>query len=237
MTLAAETAHETPLNDPRLARAERRVQILQELAEIGLSLARDLQRRVLAAPEGPPAQAEEPREPAGLALGRISRAVRLTLALQARFDEDRRALDDKVQALAADKAAALARANGLAAAQRTIRRAEVSIKVEHAIETEADERDVERLFDEFHERLIEASDEEDFVTRPLGEVIAAIRADLGLPVDPALLDDPDWIETGGSWDGLLPEPYASGGGGFGAPAPMWAPKPPAGRLRARRRSG
>jgi hypothetical protein len=80
MTAAAEAL------DAAILRAERRLRLLEERAEIGMDLARALHREALA-------------EPAKLSSGdlagafaKLSRAIRLTLALAARTDEALRAL-------------------------------------------------------------------------------------------------------------------------------------------------
>lgn len=76
------------------ARAERQSAMLDELAELGLALARDLQRRAL--------QAEAPQEAASLAdaFHRVARSVRQSLALQARLAREVRqdVADEQVEA-------------------------------------------------------------------------------------------------------------------------------------------
>jgi hypothetical protein len=88
--------------DPAVLRAERRLRMLEELSGIGMDLARALHRRAFAAadPQEPaaPDDCETSDRPAGsagdpsVAFARISRAIRLTLALEARADEALRAL-------------------------------------------------------------------------------------------------------------------------------------------------
>jgi hypothetical protein len=74
------------------ARAERQSAMLGELAELGLSLARDLQRRAL--------EAEAPEQAASLAdaFHRVARSVRQSLALEARLGREakRDAEDDRI---------------------------------------------------------------------------------------------------------------------------------------------
>jgi hypothetical protein len=84
-------------DDPRLARAEERRRMLRELAELGMELTRALVRQA-AAPLQDPQPSEDdggprsaPRRDPADAFGRLSRAVRLTLALEARLDDDRAA--------------------------------------------------------------------------------------------------------------------------------------------------
>jgi hypothetical protein len=93
------TDTETPATpDPRIARAEERLCMLRELAEMGMELTRALVRQNAPAPEAPegvdmapasPAPTGAPaarRDPAD-AFARLSRAIRLTLALEATTDE------------------------------------------------------------------------------------------------------------------------------------------------------
>jgi hypothetical protein len=72
--------------------AERRLRLLEELAEIGMDLARALHREVLAEPAKQAAR-ETPLfgDPAD-AFARLSHAIRLILALEARTDEALREL-------------------------------------------------------------------------------------------------------------------------------------------------
>ena len=101
------------LEDAAIQRAERHLRVLAELAEIGLDLARALRRRVEAqartwADEPPPTTERDPAD----AFQRLSRSVRLTVALEARVSEALRALiageaaDARTTARRADKARA-----------------------------------------------------------------------------------------------------------------------------------
>jgi hypothetical protein len=80
MNATAKTA------DQSSDRAERRLRIVQELAEIGMDLARALRTRALAAKADPAAAVD-----LGLSFSRVARAVRQTVALEARLDQDRQA--------------------------------------------------------------------------------------------------------------------------------------------------
>jgi hypothetical protein len=73
--------------------AERHGRILSELAELALSLARDLRKRTVAA-DTPEAVAD-----LGLAFQRIARSVGQTVALEAKLerDRDRVAREDRVE--------------------------------------------------------------------------------------------------------------------------------------------
>ena len=75
-----------PTTDPRLAvalaRAERRLELLQELAGMGMALAREINQRFIEGPHRP-----EPRPEPSRAFAAVSRAVRLTLILEARTEK------------------------------------------------------------------------------------------------------------------------------------------------------
>jgi hypothetical protein len=74
------------LGDPSADRAQRRFRALQELTEIGMELARDVQRQ---AREQAKEQAGDGAADFGLVFSRIARAVRQTVALEAKLDQDR----------------------------------------------------------------------------------------------------------------------------------------------------
>ena len=84
--MSHEPTTPTPNTDPRLAvalaRAERRLELLQELAGMGMSLARELNQRFIEGPHRP-----EPRPDPARAFAAVSRAVRLTLILEARTEK------------------------------------------------------------------------------------------------------------------------------------------------------
>jgi hypothetical protein len=97
--------------DPRIARAEQRLAMLQELSELGMAMTRRLARRAPTAPDAavdPPAPAEAagrassarptpnaapgPRHDPADSFAKLSRAIRLTVALETRTDDDLAAL-------------------------------------------------------------------------------------------------------------------------------------------------
>jgi hypothetical protein len=179
-------------SDPAVPRAERRLRVLQELSEIGMRLARALERRVLAEDEG---AAEETAEAgaAGAATGRdpavafsqLSRAIRLTLALEAKTDEALRALMAGVeQAREQDRPerarARLARIHGLVmdASRGDLR----------------NEADRERLFDLLDEQM---DVEEDFYSdpqRPLRDVVERLCRYFRLAPDWSRWNGEGWVE-------------------------------------------
>jgi hypothetical protein len=194
----------TSSTDRAADRDAQRAATLQELAEIGMDLARALRREVMAAAEAPsPEAATEPRAGApgmaevGLAFSRISRAVRLTLALEARLEADGKAV-----AQAPRPASGSAQEILLERFRRVWRQADeehadkVRDAVERLIEVEveagAETERAERLRARLDERLEAEAGDEDFAGLPIGEAVARICRDLGLTPDWGLWDDEDW---------------------------------------------
>ena len=181
-----DPAEETP--DPSIARAERRLRLLEELSEIGMELARALK---------PGAQADKTaadkahgKDPAA-AFAPLSRAIRLTLALEAKTCEALRDLKAGVvrareeehvkavaRATAADDEATYASWTKVWDAVTTVARAEIE-----------DGEAYEDLLEALDERLEEDEAYEDYDERPLRETVERLCKDLGL--------DPDWSR----WDG------------------------------------
>ena len=199
-------------DDPDAERAEWRGDLLRELAETGMDFVRGLRRRVMAAEprvaEPEPAVPPSPADPAAnapaadfsdvaLTFSRLSRAVRLTLSLDERL-ERRRRMPAAAGVSAAKGASAPTppafdpddpetwitppanldeiRAGGY----RKVVRAMVKV----AIENEADPYEAPRLMVELEKRLFDPARDEAFARDGIGELINAIRLDLGLPHDP-----------------------------------------------------
>jgi len=177
--------------------AEEHLGVLRDLRDMGMTLARSLTRQVVAeadeAPGGEVAEAPRrgmPVDPA-LSFSRISRAVRLTLALEARVHQtiegavkDRPANDDRSEDGAVGPI-------DYAAIKRQLRppidgKADYEVRraVEETIEADCDDPDhVERLKEDLAERLEE---DEAFAYRgnwSIGEAVALICQDLGLTPD------------------------------------------------------
>jgi hypothetical protein len=117
--------------------AEQHVRMLRELAELGMELARAMARQALAEADGaqPVEQADgRPRCDPGLAFSRIARAVRLTLALEARTREGAAAARRTPDAAEAAARRVRARLHALLATPRGPRAAEVHRVVEQAFE-------------------------------------------------------------------------------------------------------
>jgi hypothetical protein len=168
----------------------RQLQVLGELAELGLDLARAIARPATAetTPDAPPETPTAPHAAKGdvcLAFARAARAVRLTIALQSRLIGELRALDE-----VADRH----RTAGPIIAARE-RKARVQRIVERVLEAEiGDANEYHRLAAEARERLEHDEIYGDVLTRPVGELIALICRDLGLSPDWSRLAQEAWAQ-------------------------------------------
>ncbi len=158
--------------DPAEARTERHLRVLQELAELGMTLARAVAARA----------AETADADLGLAFTRIARAVRQTVALEAKLADDR-------ETVRAGHARRLAQET---AARGRRRKKLVKDAVERAIEAEWQGETVEALLGDLYERLVDPRDDAGFADRPIGELVAGICKALGVTPDPSLWEDEDW---------------------------------------------
>ncbi|HEY3696959.1 hypothetical protein [Phenylobacterium sp.] len=146
--------------------AERHGRVLAELAELGLTFARRLAARAEAA------EGEEAAQALALAFHRVSRSVRLTLALESRLAAERR------QGMREDRVLT----------ERAVERRKDQVRavVARAFCDERESDEAERLLDELEERLDEDALFEQFLAGPVEACISRIRAGLGLPpADPA----------------------------------------------------
>jgi hypothetical protein len=199
--------------DPALAEAAgepravivRQLQVLGELAELGLDIARAIARQAAsqapgeAPAETPPETTRAPQVVKGdisLAYARVARAVRLTLALQSRLLQDLQAWDE-----VATRHLQGGRSNAARERKARVRRI-----LHRVIDAEVgDAADGDRLAGEVRERLEHDDIYGDVLARPVGELVAMICRDLGL--------SPDWI-------GLAEEAWAQdeiAGGQAGSP--------------------
>jgi hypothetical protein len=209
------TPNTTPAEapDPAILRAEWRLRMIEELAEIGMDLARGLHRRALAAADpAEPAAADTPETPKtssarraaipgddpAEAFARLSRAVRLSLALHARTDEALRALRAGV---AVEREARRVEAGRRAAVEAEARSKSHRDTVERLV-IEAAEREVEDddslgdVMDALEKRLEEDEAYWDLDQMPLREAVERLCADLEL--------NPDWSQWGDA--GWPPKP-------------------------------
>jgi hypothetical protein len=160
------------------ARAALRVERLQAMAGLGLDLVEDLHRLILSGDAGPQA---------GTAFIGLSRAVRQTVALEARLD-----IDAEARAAEQDRRATAAEGADLARQRRDQAREIVEAAIEAAVDPERDPARAEWLYDCLHERLEDADDTASQADRPLGLVVAEICRALDLEPDWALWADEDW---------------------------------------------
>ncbi|MEO8926586.1 MAG: hypothetical protein ABI306_05425 [Caulobacteraceae bacterium] len=207
-TVADAGRNNESIASPSILRAERQLRMLEELARIGMDLARALGRRaeaeaeaageaVDAVPNAAPQPATQ-RDPAD-AFQRISRAIRLTLALEMRTDETLRALQaGEATAEAARREAAIRRAEAAKTRCRQAVEEKVRAVVSHAItaEIEGDEA-LDACHEALDERLEDDESYEDLADKPLRQTVERLCADLGLSPDwSAWSDDDGWAEPG-----------------------------------------
>ena len=201
-----------------IASAERRLAMLGRLAELGMQLAETLAARAVAEPKDP-----EPRHDPARSFAQVSRAVRLTLALEARIEQDLAALRDGPDAAPSepkwpqppfDDPHGLKKRDHPSAHRNRIRD-NVWDVVDHEV---TDIYQAQELLGDLHERLTEGERYDSFLYRPLREGVEAICKDLGLT--------PDWSR----WtdDGFPPETRTSRMDW----ASCWRPNPE--RIEARR---
>ena len=177
-----------------IAREERRRGVLERLSDLGMALTEKLTEKALAAPPD-----EESRHDPARSFAQLSRAVRLTLALETRSDERILALRNGDLPAKAARAPAMAAAVPAPDPQPFVapapppvrrdspcpRRNRIRDSVWEAMEREVrDPYDAQWLLDQAHERLVEGEDHDRFLFRDFRAGVEAICADLGL--------HPDW---------------------------------------------
>ena len=198
--------------DPAVLRAEWRLRMLEEIAEICMDLARIVHRQAQAAAESAePAASEASEVPANRAapttpdpseaIARISRALRLTLALHGRTEEALGALRAGIAAeCEARRVAARRRAAEDAAVQSHLRRGVVEGLVFEAAEREIEDEDaMEAVLEALEQRLEEDEAYQDLDQAPVREIVERLCADLEL--------NPDWSQWEG--EGWTPKPAFS----------------------------
>jgi hypothetical protein len=187
------SADEAP--DPAVLRAERRLRLLEELAEIGMALARALTPAAEAREDPSDDKVHGKRRDPADAFGALSRAIRLTLALEARTDAELRDLKAgvvRVREKARKRAAKRARA--AAARDHEDRRNRASYLVENLAEAEIGDGDeFENLCAALEERLNEDEAYFDCAKWPLREMVERLCKDLGLSPDWSRWTGDDWI--------------------------------------------
>ncbi|MGZ6013181.1 MAG: hypothetical protein ACXWK0_15165, partial [Caulobacteraceae bacterium] len=191
----------------------RQLQLLGDLAEVGLEVARAVERRTREA--GP----EDDLTRLAMAYSRTARAVRLTVMLQSKLIKDIKAEDEA-------GAKARAEADKAAAEQAAVRDPayQKKARVEAIVERVATARHhgdapvVDRILRESAERLDDEDLYGDLMDRPLSEIVARLCKDLGLDPDWAELAQEYWavqeIESGeAGWPLASNRPREAAGGG------------------------
>ena len=203
---------------------ERQLALLGRLAEAGLEIALAVERQATGqrAEDQPPVAAD-----VSLAYARVSRAVRLTVALQSKRIEALQALEPG-KTLADEERQDLARRLTPAYA----RKARVERIVERVIRTEYEAQDREDLEDTLDRLLIEAGerlDDEDqygdVLDRPISDLVASLCKDLNLHPDWTALSQEPWaiaeLESREVEDIALAFPLDGGRAGMGVNAPRF----------------
>lgn len=176
-----------------IARAELRREMLERLSSLAMRLAGELVERATEAPRKPADDNEppppEPRHEPGRAFAAVSRAVRFTLALEAKIDQE-------ILALMRGEAAS-AEANNESAPPPppppnplAVRRRRITACLWDAINEKAtDAEAADDLCAAVQERLIEGETYDEFLFRPFRESVEAVCRDLGLQPDWSRWDD------------------------------------------------
>jgi hypothetical protein len=179
--------------------AQRRLRLLERSAETAVTMLEKIAADTVAGDA-------DAQDDGGLKYSRVSKALRMTLVLHAKFEEDSLKSDQEKAAQAAARQAAEARraASALADQKRAQKRT-VEQAVEQAIAAAAaagnedddededeDERDYDELYSDLYERLNDFEDYSDFGRKSTGEIVEQICRLLNLPFDPALWQDEPW---------------------------------------------
>jgi hypothetical protein len=189
-----------------LSEAAEDAQMLKDLAQIGMRLARLIEANAEAR------MTENPACDLGRAdqmFAKISRSVRQTLALKTKLAEMREKPKAPIEKDVQEQEAE--------AARRRSRKAMVERAVTETIEAESGPSDRENLLSDLHERLLDPDIEADLTSRSIGELVAGICDDLGLKPDREVWKRKGWYLTE-SWHTRLPKPEP----GEQAPEEHWA---------------
>ena len=233
MSIAPETPTAPPPDQPEACphcvlgeRVERRLAMLDQLAELAMAAAVVAQRKIVEQDERERAAAPDPTGAGDqiakhlqLDFARAAQAVRQTLALQEKIEQDFRALTDRQAAEAAARRAEAAKRQVEAAQRRAaarqanidLRKAEVKQELGRVIRAKAAPGTMETLLAHLSIRLRPERLDSDFGDVPLREIFLRICRNLGLPEE--------WSRQ---WD---EEPETEGSAPAAAPAPNPAPIP------------
>jgi hypothetical protein len=203
MSAAALTASETDSPDSldgwERALLERQVEALDRLAEMGMAVAAAITRRVTEAGSGaaPGAEAgpEAPLAGAALDFARVSRAVRMTFALQSRLIAEFKGAGASGADADPEVPSGYIYRPDVVDHDEVLKR-QLKGVVERLGEAEHLEGEaVKRLVREAGERLEDERFFHDITERPMGEIVALVCKDLGIAPDWELLSDIYWAQS------------------------------------------
>ena len=170
---------------------DRQLEALGRLADMGMAMAAAITQRATADEPGSDADLQH----AAMDFARVSRAVRMTFALQSRLIAEFKGVSRPDKAAAPDQGPIDVDWPDLqdkdVVQQRQVRGIVHRLAEAASLNSEA----VERLAAEACERLENDNFCRDLTTRPLGEVVALICKDLGLEPDWDLLAGEYWAEA------------------------------------------
>ena len=170
-------------------RVEQRLAMLQKLAELGMAAATAAKQRIVeqaerergAAPD-PTGARDQIAKNFQLDFSRAAQAVRQTLALQEKIEQDHLARIDRAAAEAAARRAEAARrraAERQANIQR--RKAQIHQELERVIRAKCEPKNLHSLIDNLRARLRPERLDSDFGDVPLSEIFLRICRNLGVP--------------------------------------------------------
>jgi len=181
-----------------VARVERRLRMLDDLAEMAMKLASRVTERALAGDPAAAKTAEGDALPdlAAEHLAKLSRAVRLTLDLAGRLEETLRGLRaGEIAVRAVRRQESEDRASRTEMARTAAARDKVAEQVAMVVFSESEsERDCDDLLEALEERLTDDVAYIDAEDEPLREVVERLCADLGLKPDWSRWTDEGWPE-------------------------------------------
>src|SRR6201996_273851 len=189
-----------------------RMRMLEATAEHGVAMLDDVRRT---ARDDSASFNPGPQIDLGLSYSRISKAIRQTVMLHAKFEDDANKTDEQRQAEAAERAAS-DEAGRNAHQKRQVKRAvKLAMDVDFdAAEARGERLDYAELHVELHERLDDYDEYSDFGRLPVGAVVENICRVMGLEFDPALWEDEPWAVAE-----MAEKPE-------GSPYAEWQPSPP-----------
>jgi len=201
-----DRAGEDPVLDPTIECAERHRRMLQRLLDISMTLAESVEQEALAQKAG-----DQPAVDPTLKLSRVSRCMRLTMALEMKTCEALRLRKAGFAVECEGRRRARADRARHAVEAKEIMREQTLFDVMHdAIRAEnPDRKDREAVETEMYELLNEDEDYEDIHDLPIGEAVARLCKALNLTPDWNRWAAEDWAieeaETGAEGS-----PYAVG---------------------------